>query len=379
MKIAIDIRNIGKQRTGSETVVLELTKGLLELDKKNKYLLLTDTDDQTVLENIRRDLNLSDKKNVKVISLEAKNKFIWAAWTMPIFFRKNKVNIFHTEYILPFFIPREVKVVTHIHDVSFKVYRKMILKRDLFFLDLLIPRSIRRSDKIIAVSQFTKDEILKYYKVNSDKIVVVLNSINLIEKEDTREFRDYIRQKYKLPEKYILYLGTLQPRKNVPVLMGAYARIKDKIPEIKLVLAGNKNAHNFDKKIDAVLKKDELEKDILFAGFIDTIDKAIVYKMAEVFVFASFYEGFGIPILEAMSQGVPVLASDIPPHREIGIEANVYFKPSDIDKLSNMLYNICVDKKNREELIKLGLARSSDFSWKKSAQEMLNVFNSFNN
>jgi glycosyltransferase involved in cell wall biosynthesis len=100
--------------------------------------------------------------------------------------------------------------------------------------------------------------------------------------------------------------------------------------------------------------------------------------MSEVFVFASFYEGFGIPILEAMSLGVPVLVSDIPPHREIGIKADVYFEPMDIDKLSKMLYNICVDKKNREKLIELGLAKSSVFSWKKSAQKMLNVFNSFN-
>ena len=114
-----------------------------------------------------------------------------------------------------------------------------------------------------------------------------------------------------------MYIGTLQPRKNIPLLIEAYAKIKNKIPEIKLVLAGNKNGHNFDKKINEVLLKNDLNKDIIFAGFIDTIDKVVVYKMATVYVFPSFYEGFGIPILEAMSQGVPVLASDIPPHREL--------------------------------------------------------------
>ncbi|KKP81329.1 MAG: Glycosyl transferase group 1 [Candidatus Moranbacteria bacterium GW2011_GWF1_35_5] len=155
-------------------------------------------------------------------------------------------------------------------------------------------------------------------------------------------------------------------------------KIKNKIPEIKLVLAGNKNGHNFDKKINEVLLKNDLNKDIIFAGFIDTIDKVVVYKMATVYVFPSFYEGFGIPILEAMSQGVPVLASDIPPHREVGVNEDIYFNPNSIDNLSDMLYNICIDKERRERLIKLGLVKSNFFSWKESAQKMLNLFNSFN-
>lgn len=378
MKIAIDIRNIGKQRTGSEVVVLELTKNILELDRENEYLLLTDSDDEKVLENINTDLNLADKKNAQIISLKAKNKFIWVAWTMPIFFRKNKIDVFHTEYILPFGIPKSVKVVTHIHDVSFKAYRDMILRKDLFFLDLLIPRSIKRSDKIIAVSQFTKDEILKYYKVSSEKIEVIFNSTNLIEQEFNEEIRQRIKEKYKLPEKFILYLGTLQPRKNIPLLINAYSEIKNKIPSVKLVLAGNKKAHNFDKKIDESLEANKLSEEVYFPGFIDTADKTIIYKMAEVFVFPSFYEGFGIPILEAMSQGIPVLASDISPHREVGVDDDIYFDPRSIDNLSDMLYNICVDKKKREKLIELGLIKNHLFSWKESAQKMLNLFNSFN-
>jgi glycosyltransferase involved in cell wall biosynthesis len=253
----------------------------------------------------------------------------------------------------------------------------MILKRDLFFLDLLIPRSIRRSDKIIAVSQFTKNEIIKYYKVSADKIEVVFNSTNFTEQDLTEDLRKTIQSKYVLPDEYILYIGTLQPRKNIPLLIEAYERIKNKIPNIKLVLAGNRKAHNFDKKIDEVLSKNNLKNDIVFPGFIDTVDKKVVYKMAKVYVFPSFYEGFGIPILEAMSQGVPVLASDIAPHREVGIDADIYFNPNSVDNLSDMLYNICVDKEKRESLIELGLAKSKQFSWKESAQKMLNLFNSF--
>lgn len=377
MKIAIDIRNIGKQRTGSEVVVLELTKEILNLDKDNEYLLVTDTDDKDVLTNIKNDLKLENKKNARIVSLKAKNKFVWVAITMPIFFRTHKIDIFHTEYIIPFFIPKKVKVVTHIHDVSFKVYREMILRKDLFFLDLLIPRSISRSDKIIAVSQFTRDEILKYYKVDPDKIEVIYNSINVTKKVSTQESIEAVRKKYQLPQKFILYIGTLQPRKNIPTLIEAYAKIENKIPEIELVIAGDKKAHNFDKKIDEAIFKYKLDKKIKFTGFIETEDKASVYRMAQVFVFPSFYEGFGIPILEAMSQGVPILASDIGPHREVAAEAGSYFKFGDIDIFSNKLYNICVDQNERKRLSDLGISRAKFFSWKKSAQALLKVFNSF--
>jgi glycosyltransferase involved in cell wall biosynthesis len=378
MKIGIDIRNIGKQRTGSEVVVLELTKNILELDKENKYLLFTDTKDEQILKNIKEKLNLSGKENAEIISLEAKNKFIWAGWVMPRYLHQNKLDIYHTEYILPFFIPKSIKVVVHIHDVSFKVYRQMILKRDLFFLDLLIPRSINRSDKIIAVSQFTKDEIIKYYKVNPDKIEVVCNSINISNNVVTDEMKKSVRDKYGLPEKFILYIGTLQPRKNVPTLIEAYAKIKDKFPEFKLVMAGDKNAHNFDKKIDEVITKNKLdEKDIFFTGFIEVNDKTVIYKMAQVFVYPSFYEGFGIPVLEAMSQGVPVVISDIGPHREVAGEAGIYFPPTDIDILVNKLYNIFINQEEKQRLIDLGFSRVNLFSWKKSAQNMLDIFNSF--
>ncbi len=374
MIIAIDIRNIGKQRTGSEVVVLELTKNIVALDHKNEYLLLTDTNDETVLRNIKQDLSLADKKNVKIISLKAKNKFLWAAIAMPGFFRTHKVDIFHTEYILPFFIPRRVKVVTHIHDVSFRVYREMILKKDLFFLDRLIPRSIRRSDKIIAVSEFTKDEILKFYPMASGKIEVVPNSINIIVQEATPERIATIRKKYNLPEKFILYIGTLQPRKNLPTLIDAYAKIKDSLPGVKLVLAGNKKAHNFDEKIQTAIAKNNLNEDVGFPGFIDALDKSVVYQMARVFVFPSFYEGFGIPILEAMSVGTPVIASDIAPHREIAGEAVLFFKTNETERLAGQIENLVKDDVLHENFVKKGKEQAQKFSWVASAEKMLAIF-----
>ncbi|MDD5652403.1 MAG: glycosyltransferase family 1 protein [Candidatus Moranbacteria bacterium] len=377
MKIGIDIRNIGKQRTGSEVVVLELTKNILKIDRENEYLLLTDTDEKSVLDYVRKNLELEGKSNVKVVSLKAKNKFIWAGWTMPIFMRKNRLDIFHTEYILPFFIPKDIKVVTHIHDVSFKVYRDMIMKKDLFFLDLLIPKSIKRADKIVAVSQFTKDEILRYYGTNEKKVGVIYNSINIKDVEVNEHKARFLRKKYGLPEKFILYLGTLQPRKNIPILIRAYAEIKNKIPDIKLVIAGDKKAHNFDDKIDDAINRYKLTgEDITFCGFISEEDKSVIYSISTVFIFPSLYEGFGIPILEAMSRRVAVLASDIPPHREVAGDAALYFDPYSLDDLKKKLYNICVDENLRNRLIGLENARVNFFSWEKSAKKLLEIYKS---
>ncbi|MFH0969229.1 MAG: glycosyltransferase family 1 protein [Patescibacteria group bacterium] len=376
MRIGIDIRNIGRQRTGDEVVFFNLVKSLALIDAKNQYVLFTNITDNIELDGIARRLEIENRSNFKMVSLKCKNKFIWNLWTLPRYLKKNPVDVYHTQYITPFFIPKSVKIVIHIHDVSFSAYPEHIKRSDLFFLNLLIPKSLKRADKIIAVSEFTKNEIIKYYGINSDKIEVVYNAVS----EDLAE-GDYsgnesvdIKNKYNLPEKFILYIGTMQPRKNIPFLIRSFAKIKEKIPEIKLVLAGNKNAHNFDKRIDEEIKKLGIENEIIFSGFVDEEDKAALFRLSEIFVYPSLYEGFGIPILEAMSRKVPVLASDIPVHREIGGEAALYFDISSIDDFSEKLYNSLTDENLRNKLISSGLERINLFSWQKSAEKLLDIY-----
>ncbi len=394
--IGIDIRNIGKKRTGDEVVFLELVKNFAILDKEKlnggdnfifKFLLFTDVTDKETLKIIEKRLRIVENNNFKIISLKMpKNggKFIWNFWTLPNYLRKNPVDIYHTQYITPFFVSQKIKIVTHIHDVSFKVYKQFIKWNDLFFLNILIPLSIRRSDKIIAVSEFTKTEIEKYYPQAKGKIEVVYNSVSLqitnpsalTEEMQTQEEIFKMKQvckKYNLPEKYILYLGTLQPRKNIPTLIEAYLKIADKIPDIKLVIAGNLDTHNVDKKLLKYFKlsSKNFKFQIYFPGFIDEKDKLALLATAEVLVYPSLYEGFGIPILEAMSMGTPVLASDILPHREVAKDACLYFNPKDVDNLVKKIYTICTDEELRISLVKQGFARLSFFSWKKSAKKML--------
>lgn len=377
MRIGIDIRNIGKKRTGDEAVFLNLVKNLAKIDSVSEYILFTDTHDSTVLQYAVLSLGIEDRKNFKIVSLKTTNKFTWNFWTLPNYLRQNPVDVYHTQYILPFFVPKKVKLVTHIHDISFNFYPQFIRWTDLLFLKTLIPWSIRKASKVIAVSGSAKEEIVKYYKVPEEKVEVIHNAIgeNFLNNYSVED-PEKVRVKYALPEKFLLYVGTLQPRKNIPFLIKGFARLKEKMPQHKLVLAGPKGAHNYDKEIDKMIEESNLQNEVVFPGYIDAEDLPGLYRSADIFVFPSLYEGFGIPILEALAMETPVAASDIPVFREVGGEAAEYFDPASLDGLEKIVYNISIDPELRERLKNSGKTRIKFFSWEKSARKMLEIYQS---
>ncbi len=379
-KIGIDIRNLGKKRTGDETVFFNLVKNLAliissEQIKGMKFLLFTDIADKQKIEKIKADLNIENKKNFEIVVLRSSNKFIWNLWTLPHYLRKNPVDIYHTQYITPFFVSRKTKIITHIHDISFRVFSKLIKKTDWFFLKILIPISLRRADKIIAVSEFTKNEIVKYYIVAPEKIAVIPNAIS----EDfflpvSAKKLLAVRSRYNLPDKFILYMGTLQPRKNIPFLVRAFSLAANKLSDYKLVLVGSQTGHNFDKKIDQVIAENKMKEKVIFTGYIDEKDKVAFFQSARIFVFPSLYEGFGIPLLEAMSKGVPVIASDIASLREVGGQAVIYFSPDNVEELAKKILSVATDKDLRAKMALAGQERIRFFSWRRSAEKLLAVY-----
>lgn len=377
MRIAIDIRIIGRKQTGSEAVFFNLVKNLSMLDAENEYLLLTDRNpniDALLAEEVVR-LNLA--KNFKIVSLCEKgtNKFFWNAWILPKYLRKNPVDILQVQYITPFFVPKRIKIATIVHDVSFKVFPQMIKKTDLFFLNKLMPLSLRRADKIIGVSQFTAQEIIKHYKIDEHKVDWIHNAVaeNFFT-DIPYDQMEAVRKKYVLPEKFVLYIGTLQPRKNLPALIEAYVKMSsEKRGDLKLVLAGGKG-HNFDSQIKDCIKAYSLKDHVFLPGFIDEADKPALIKLAHAFCFPSLYEGFGIPILEAMTLGVPVLASDIPPHKEVTGGAALLFDTGKPAEFAEKLLRIVVDENLRLELKEKGMLQANNFSWQKTAQKMLQIY-----
>ncbi|MEK7494782.1 MAG: glycosyltransferase family 1 protein, partial [Patescibacteria group bacterium] len=366
---AIDIRLIGKKRTGDEMVFFELTRALLKQDTENQYLLVTDTDDPTVLSVIYARLECIGQNNVEVVSLSGKNRFLWNLVSVPLFLLRRKVDVYHTQYILPFFVPHRTKVLTHVHDVSFRAYPELIGWKDRLFLSLLIPPSLRRADLILVPSQFTKDEIVRYYRIQPEKISVVSNAVSADFLESTRGAFDEnaLREKYHLPEKFFLSVGTQQPRKNLPFLIRSLALLQKRLPEAKFVIVGSRNAHHTDASIERVVAEEKLEESVIFSGYVDQKDLPALVSLAWVFVFPSLYEGFGIPLLEAMSQGVPVASSEAQALQEIGGEAALYFDPTNLASCEEKLYTLYTDSPQRERLISLGKERIKSFSWEKSA------------
>ncbi len=376
MKIGIDIRLIGKNQTGSEAVFFNLVKNLAVIDKQNEYFLFTDITNEQKIKKVKKEIGLDDKNNFKIIILETKNKFTWNFWTLPKYLCKNPVDIYLTQYITPFFVSRKIKILTIIHDVSFRVFPKLIKFSDLFFLRVLIPISLRRADKIVAVSDFTRDEIIKYYKIKPEKVVCAYNAIadHFLTQSFSSDEIEIIRKKYNLPQKFILYIGTLQPRKNIPVLVEAYAKIKKRLPEMRLILfEGSK--YNYDIRIDEAIEKNCLKiEEIMRPGFVAEEDKKAVIQMADCFCFPSLYEGFGIPILEAFSCGVPCVVSKIPPHMEVAGSAALFFAPESADDLAEKLLQILTDENFKKQLIIKEQEQLKKYSWKKTAEKMVKIF-----
>jgi len=378
MNIAIDIRNIGRNRTGSEVVVLQLVKKVLEKDHYNQYFLLTDTRDQHVLHYVSKVLFLKSKNNVKLVSLPSPHRVIWLFFSVAFFLRKARIDVFHTEYIVPFFIPSHICVLTHIHDVSFAdpAIRPLISTKDLFILDRLMPRSLRRANHIIAVSHFTMNQIQKYYGYEAPKVVMIYNAAAYGTPEDDLPHvtTDAIVQKYSLPKKYIFALGTMQPRKNIPFLIEAFACVASKIPNTHLVLSGPR-AKSFDMLIETTLKRyPDIAKRVHFTGYIAPADLDFVYGGAICTVHPSLYEGFGLPLLESFWAEVPVMASDIPAYREIAGGGALYFDPHEIDHCCEVLYTVCTDKIVRQEILSQAQKLRERFSWEVSADLFLDLY-----
>ncbi len=371
---AIDIRLLGKKRTGDETVFFNLTKELLAFDREHEYLLLTDESDTKTLTEIRDRLGCAEQKNVRLVTLRGRNRFIWNLFTVPWFLLRQPVVLYHTQYILPLFVPRRTKVVLHIHDVSFRAFPKLIGWRDRFFLSLFIPHALRRATAIVTPSRFTKDELVRYYRSAPEKITVIPNALSedfLVDENTTRE---KIREKYHLPERFILNVGTLQPRKNLPLLIRALARVRTRLPDVALVLTGNREGHHIDPDISRAITELGLSNAVHFAGYVEQRDLPGLVRAATLFAFPSWYEGFGIPLLEAMSQNVPIVCSDTPCLREVARDAALYFDPASIASCEESLYTLLTDETRRGEKILRGKNRLMSYSWQKSAELLSRLY-----
>jgi len=295
-----------------------------------------------------------------------KGKFLWSQIFLPVKLLTGKDNgvFFSPAHYIPRFIT--TPTVVTIHDLSYYYYPEDFLKKDLFKLRNWTKYSVHKAKKIIAVSNNTKADIIKFFGVPEEKITVIYNGY---EKKTNRKNIDnkLIERVKKNP--YLIYVGTLQPRKNIQTLIDAFIKFSKQNNKFRLVIAGKKG-WLYD-EIFKKIKESRFERKIIFTDFVSDSTLKELYKNAFCLVHPSFYEGFGIPILEAMSENCPVISSNTSSIPEIGENAALYFDPQDKDQLIKQINNLMNHEDLRNTLITNGKQRIKLFSWKKCANETL--------
>jgi len=273
------------------------------------------------------------------------------------------------------FFTERLKTVITIHDMSHEYYPESVEKKLLHTLRKELPHTAKQASLIIADSQSTKRDILKFLNVPEDKVKVIYIGVD----KSFQPIRDPIvldtsRKKYRLPKDFILYLGAIQPRKNITGLIRAYNLLsKKKGFNYDLVIGGGVGWRNED--LSRLVAELGLENRIRFTGYIDPLDLPFLYNLATTFVYPSFYEGFGLPVLEAMACGVPVVTSNVSSLPEIAGDAAVCVNPHSVEELSDGIRRILFDGNLRSSCVINGLERARSFTWEGCAWETLKTFN----
>ncbi|MDO8269287.1 MAG: glycosyltransferase family 1 protein [Candidatus Levybacteria bacterium] len=259
-----------------------------------------------------------------------------------------------------------VPTIVSVMDLSFLHFPETFRKNDLFQLTRWTEYSVKKASRIITISKSTKDDIIKYYKIPDDKISVVHLGLKMLSMEQTpSDLKDF-----GITKKFILFVGTLQPRKNISRLIEAFSILPRKIQEeYQLVIVGKKGWLYED--ILNAPKKYGVEKDTLFLDYVKDHDLPQFYRKAEVFVLPSLYEGFGLPVLEAMRYGCPVITSNISSLPEAGGDAALYVDPENTQEIADKISEVLKDNTLRQSMIDKGNIHYKKFTWEKAASEVL--------
>ena len=262
---------------------------------------------------------------------------------------------------------------TVIHDLTYLYFPELVESKNLAHLKRVVPRAIKKSDFIITVSESVKAELVKEFNLPPEKCVVttIPPSANFYQK-NTNE----IHKKYNIhTKKFIFFIGTLEPRKDLPTLIEAYCKLPIGLKkEYSLIIAGGKGWKT-EKSRQALESAQNAGENIINVGFIDHIDTSAFYQNASIFVMPSLYEGFGMPVLESMASGCPVIVSDIPVLREAAGSAALFAKAGDSDSFSYNIQKLLCDTSLQKELIKKGKSQLNNFSWDKNVKKILDQIN----
>jgi glycosyltransferase involved in cell wall biosynthesis len=333
--------------------------------------------DDTVYLFVKNNVDVSEFENkFKIVRFESESAIKRNFIELNKLCKKYDIEVLHTQYFIPFF--RTCKVVCTIHDICFEHYKNIFTKKEYITQKLLIPYAAKHSEYIFTVSEHAKADIVAKYNIDPEKVIVTYNAVNesfrVLSSEELQE--EDLRNKFSIGSgPYILSVGNLQPRKNLPRLIQAFIGWKEKnVSNTKLVIVGKKAWLYND-----ILKAAGAESsDIILTDYVTNEDLIRLYNAAECFIYPSFFEGFGIPPLEAMACGTPVAVANATSLPEVVGTAAILFDPFDVEQISEAINKLVTDDVVKKRLREDGFIRLNHFNWSESSRLIYNTYHRCN-
>ena len=370
-RIAIDCTPARQQSGGIGRYVRELTAALPALDQTTSYRLF--------VSGASKPLPPPPAANFIWKPTPIPPRWLARVWhrarmPIPIEDFTGQIDLFHaTDFVLPPTLPSTRTLLT-VHDLSFVRVPPAASPPLRAYLNRVVPRSVKMADHILADSQATKDDLQELYDTAADKITVLYSGVSSRFQPVADEARlDQVKTKYGLTGlDYLLSVGTVQPRKNYSRVIRALASLRQQGCDLRYVIAGGKGW--LEDEMRQTIAETKLGDAVHLLGFVDDDDLPALYSAARMLVMPSLYEGFGLPILEAMACGIPVIASNLSSLPEVVGEAGILVDPLDIDAIRDAILRIESDSRRRAFLIDAGRRQAKQFTWEKSARRLKSIY-----
>lgn len=373
MKIAVNLLPFRKQLAGAGRYAKNIMKHLALIDKENEYVLFVTDENKAHFETENNNFRF------EVCPFQSKRiyyRIFYEQFVFPFRLRKVHADILFTPSVaVPLLYSGSM--FTTIHDVVYMRMKKKYPFLRKHYVSFITSQAARKSDVVVTVSEFSKKEIQELLHTGNKKIVVTYNGVDdsfysPVEEESKSE----LRQKYGLPEKFLLYVGAIEPGKNLDTLITVFEElIKDGEDDVKLVMTGGVGWRK-ETILDLLGEKGLIDRSVILP-YIPDAELPVLYSTASVFVYISSYEGFGIPVLEAMASGTPVVASNSPSISEFAGEAVLLQQPMDVMGIKYAVKSLLNDADKRKLYIEKGKQRAEQYNWFTSAETLLKSFKEF--
>jgi glycosyltransferase involved in cell wall biosynthesis len=364
-KIGINLLYINpKTAGGSVTYAMNLVNELAKIDDTNKYILYLNKD----CKNIHFDVGANfSRKIIPFRNTNPVKRFFGEQFIFPFFFIKDRLTLLHSlgyhgPIICPF--PHIVSIL----DLNFVRHEAMSNSRKIF-LGIMVRIMVKVSKHILTISEFSKREFVEVLKVNEDKVTVTLlsgSSDTIIDHS-----KENIKNIYKIQSNYIIAFGSTSAHKNITGLLNAFKILTEKKSDIQLLLVGKQHKES---DLRRIVNELDISDRVIFAGFVPNEHVFLLLQESSLFVFPSFYEGFGIPLLDAQSCNIPVACSNAGSLPEVGGNGCLYFDPYNTDQMAEIMLNIVDDSELANQLINKGKANREKFSWRITAEQTFQCY-----